>query len=95
MTLLLVALSLSSGGTIHAQTLTEATGIYYIGPEDILAAAIDLALGDPPNATHPVAWMGKVISFLERDGSNYRPAAGFLYGMGITLFTIAASTVSP
>ncbi|HHE72288.1 MAG TPA: hypothetical protein ENL34_08430, partial [Chloroflexi bacterium] len=42
-TLLLVALSLSSGGTIRAQTLTEATGIYYIGPEDILAAAIDLA----------------------------------------------------
>ncbi len=42
-TLLLVVLSLSGGGAIHAQTLTEATGIYYIGPEDILAAAIDLA----------------------------------------------------
>ncbi len=27
-----------------------------------IAVAIDLALGDPPNAFHPVAWMGKVIS---------------------------------
>lgn len=41
--LLMLVLSLSSGGAIHAQTLTEATGIYYVGPEDVVAAAIDLA----------------------------------------------------
>jgi adenosylcobinamide-phosphate synthase len=54
-----------------------------------LAFALDLALGDPPNVIHPVAWMGKVISFLERGGHEHRPAIGFLYGMGMTLFTVA------
>jgi len=27
---------------------------------------LDLALGDPPNSVHPVAWMGKLIGFLDR-----------------------------
>ncbi len=54
-----------------------------------LAVAIDLALGDPPNAIHPVAWMGKVISLLEKGGLKLNPTAQFLYGMGMTLFTVA------
>jgi adenosylcobinamide-phosphate synthase len=54
-----------------------------------LATALDLALGDPPNAIHPVAWMGRVISFLEKGGSGHRPAAQFLYGLAMTLFTLA------
>ncbi|MFC1942602.1 cobalamin biosynthesis protein [Chloroflexota bacterium] len=54
-----------------------------------LAAAFDLALGDPPNAVHPVAWMGKVISLLERAGFGKNPVAQFFYGMAMTLFTIA------
>jgi adenosylcobinamide-phosphate synthase len=54
-----------------------------------LATALDLALGDPPNAIHPVAWMGKVIAFWERGGYGRRPATGFLYGLGMALFTIA------
>src|SRR5947199_9229631 len=28
----------------------------------IVAAALDLALGDPPNRLHPVAWMGRAIA---------------------------------
>ena len=30
------------------------------------AVLLDLALGDPPNSVHPVAWMGKLIGFLDR-----------------------------
>lgn len=52
-----------------------------------LAIAIDLALGDPPDAVHPVAWMGKVISLLEKGGSGKTPLAQFLYGTGIALVT--------
>jgi adenosylcobinamide-phosphate synthase len=54
-----------------------------------LAVAIDLALGDPPNAAHPVAWMGKIIGWLEKGGRKLRPAGQFLYGMGMTLFVTA------
>jgi len=54
-----------------------------------LALALDLALGDPPNAVHPVAWMGKVIALLERGGYGRRPAVQFLYGTVMALFTMA------
>ena len=58
-----------------------------------LAIALDLALGDPPNAIHPVAWMGKVISLLERKSGEFRPAVQFLYGLAMTLFTMALFAV--
>jgi adenosylcobinamide-phosphate synthase len=54
-----------------------------------IAIAIDLTLGDPPDAVHPVAWMGKVIAFLEKGGKNFSHQGQFFYGMGITLFTLA------
>ncbi len=53
-----------------------------------LAITIDLALGDPPNGIHPVAWMGKVISFLTRGSISLPPVAQFLYGLIIVLITI-------
>ena len=58
-----------------------------------LAAAIDVALGDPPNAFHPVAWMGKVISLLEKGGLKLNPAAQFIYGTVMTLFAMALFVV--
>ena len=58
-----------------------------------LAIIIDLALGDPPNALHPVAWMGKVIAWLERGGLRLNPAGQFIYGILMTLFTVALFTV--
>ncbi len=58
-----------------------------------LAVIIDLALGDPPNALHPVAWMGKVIAFLEKGGLKLKPAGQFVYGMAMTLFTTALFVV--
>jgi adenosylcobinamide-phosphate synthase len=54
-----------------------------------LAVIIDLALGDPPNALHPVAWMGKVISLLEKSGLKIKPVWQFIYGIVITLITTA------
>jgi adenosylcobinamide-phosphate synthase len=32
----------------------------------VLAVVIDLLLGEPPNAAHPVVWIGKVIGFMDR-----------------------------
>jgi adenosylcobinamide-phosphate synthase len=54
-----------------------------------LATAIDLALGDPPNSAHPVAGMGRVIAFLEKGGWKLNPTAQFIYGIGMTLLTMA------
>ena len=59
-----------------------------------LAVIIDLALGEPPRFAHPVVWMGKLVSFLERGGRSQRPAAQFLYGLGMTLITMGLFTVA-
>lgn len=53
-----------------------------------VALSIDLALGEPPRPIHPVVWMGKIISFLERRSISCRPLAQFIYGCGLTLVTI-------
>ena len=36
----------------------------------VLALALDLALRELPNALHPVVWMGRVVSWLERAGPS-------------------------
>jgi len=54
-----------------------------------LATAIDLALGDPPDIAHPVAWMGKVIALLEKGGIKFNSIGQFIYGIGMTIFTMA------
>jgi len=55
----------------------------------LLALAIDLTLGDPSNVLHPVAWMGKLASWLER-GCTFRSRTGqFLYGMWMVLLIMA------
>jgi adenosylcobinamide-phosphate synthase len=59
----------------------------------LLALAIDLTLGDPPDMFHPVAWMGRVISSLMKSGRRGSPAMQFIYGMCIVFFTIAAFTL--
>ena len=57
-----------------------------------IALAIDLALGEPPRAIHPVVWMGKVAAFLEKGGFGQHPLAQFIYGAGIALVTIGVFT---
>jgi adenosylcobinamide-phosphate synthase len=54
----------------------------------ILAIAIDLFLGDPPNAVHPVAWMGHVISFLIKWGRGRSQAFQVFWGTLTVLLTL-------
>ena len=54
-----------------------------------LALALDLTLGDPPNAIHPVAWMGKAIAFLEKGNRGTSRSVQFLYGTAMTVFLTA------
>ncbi len=58
-----------------------------------LAIIIELVLGEPPRFIHPVVWMGKVISLLERGGKCQRPTVQFFYGLGMTLITLGLFVV--
>lgn len=55
----------------------------------IIALVLDLAAGEPPNCVHPVAGMGKVISFLMQGSRRYSERVQFFYGMTVSLVTIA------
>ena len=57
-----------------------------------IALVIDLALGEPPRLIHPVVWMGKVISLLEKGSIGRSPLAQSIYGIGIALVTIGLFT---
>ena len=58
-----------------------------------LAIIIDLALGDPPNVIHPVAWMGRVASFLGKGCISQSRVVQFLYGVGIVVIIIGLFTI--
>ena len=60
----------------------------------LIALAIDLALGEPPRFIHPVVWMGKLASLLERRGVGQSHLAQFVYGVGIALFLTGLFTAS-
>ena len=47
----------------------------------LLALALDIALPEPPNAIHPVVWMGKTISALERLAAGLGNKMSFLVGV--------------
>ena len=58
-----------------------------------LAVAWDIALGEPPNAIHPVVGIGKIISFLERIAPKANHAIQLVYGLVVALLlpaTLAA-----
>ena len=57
-----------------------------------VALAIDLTLGEPPGVIHPVVWMGKVSSLLERGGFGHPPVVQIIYGTVITLVTVGVFT---
>ena len=57
----------------------------------LLAGLIDVTLGEPPNALHPVVWMGRLIGVLERRRPRSRPGAEFAYGVLIVLVTAGAA----
>ena len=51
----------------------------------LLAIIIDLMLGEPPRPIHPVVWMGKLTSLLEKGGISQSRIAQFLYGIGLAV----------
>jgi adenosylcobinamide-phosphate synthase len=53
----------------------------------VIAAGIDLIFGDPPNALHPVAWLGKFISLQLKLTPRSGKTRQFLFGIIIVLFT--------
>ena len=59
-----------------------------------LAAAIDIVFGEPPSPLHPVVWMGKCISWLEKGNRAKSPALQFIYGGIITLILTALFTTA-
>ena len=58
----------------------------------LLALALDLALGEPPNRLHPTVWMGKTVALAERlaPGPYRPPPAQLLYGAAMALLLPAA-----
>ena len=56
----------------------------------VLALSLDIVLGDPPNIVHPVAYIGKLIAFLERLGPKANSIAQLFYGAAMALVIPAA-----
>jgi adenosylcobinamide-phosphate synthase len=60
----------------------------------LLAVALDLAFGDPPNAIHPVAWMGRAIGLGRRGLCRGGPGRLFVAGGVLTLVVTAAAALA-
>ena len=58
-----------------------------------IALAIDLVCGEPPRVIHPVVWIGKVTSFLERGGIERSPRVQFVFGIGMVLVIVGLFTI--
>jgi adenosylcobinamide-phosphate synthase len=63
----------------------------------LLAGAVDLLAGDPPNRWHPVAWQGNLLAALERrappgDGAHFL-WGGAVLAAGVCLSAAAAALV--
>lgn len=54
----------------------------------LIALAFDLALGEPPNARHPIAWLGKLISLETKTAPQKGKAKQLAYGIGMVLATL-------
>lgn len=58
-----------------------------------LAVLIDQLMGEMPAVVHPVAWMGRVISFLERPALKLKKLPQLCYGFFIVLLVVAMFAV--
>ena len=59
----------------------------------LLAVALDLALGEPPNAVHPVAWIGRLIALGRRLAGAGPPTALLAAGALVVAVTAAAAAL--
>lgn len=55
----------------------------------LIALALDSALGEPPNVWHPVAWLGKLISWETKVAPKNSNTKQLTYGISICLITAA------
>ena len=60
-----------------------------------VAIAIDLVLGDPPNALHPVAWLGWLIRPLSRALPTEGRALPFVSGLFLVVVASALGGPGP
>jgi len=60
----------------------------------LLAGLFDVTIGEPPNALHPVVWMGRLIGALMGHRPHGRPRAEFVYGVLIVLVTAGAAAAA-
>lgn len=59
----------------------------------LLALALDWLVGEPPAALHPVVWLGKLITLLERRAPRDNPPAELLAGVGMTAACVSTATL--
>ena len=57
----------------------------------LLAGLLDVACGEPPNALHPVAWLGRLVALLERRAPRGRLRAELAYGVLVVVVATAAA----
>ena len=60
----------------------------------LLAGLFDVTIGEPPNALHPVVWMGRLIAALMGRRPYGRPRAELAYGVLIVLITAGAAAAA-
>ncbi|HUU32614.1 MAG TPA: adenosylcobinamide-phosphate synthase CbiB [Vicinamibacterales bacterium] len=60
----------------------------------LLAGLFDVLIGEPPNALHPVVWVGRLISALMGRRPHGRPQAEFAYGVLIVLVTAGSAAAA-
>jgi adenosylcobinamide-phosphate synthase len=59
----------------------------------LLALAIDVALGDPPNRYHPVAWLGRLLAVGRRRLCRGSPTSLLAGGAAVTLIVATFAAV--
>ncbi|MBC8132587.1 MAG: cobalamin biosynthesis protein CobD [Deltaproteobacteria bacterium] len=60
----------------------------------VLAVAIDLVFGDPPNVAHPVAWLGRFVNMLVRVAPRQGARAQLAAGGVVVVLALAISAVT-
>jgi len=60
----------------------------------LLAGLIDVTIGEPPSALHPVVWMGRLIDALMGRRPRGRPRAELAYGVLIVVVTAGAAAAA-